>query len=295
MRDEAAAAIRDVFVAERIAPDDGDAILPAYLAIAEWLRVRCEAASGPSVAGICGAQGSGKSTMSLALAAALECGVGLKVATLSIDDFYLSRAARAALARDVHPLFATRGVPGTHDVALACETIDRLRSAAAGDVVELPRFDKAIDDVGPSDHFVSSPDLILLEGWCVGAHPEPDAALVAPINALERDEDEDGIWRNTVNAQLAGPYRALFAMLDPLLMIAAPSFDAVFAWRRQQEQKLAARAGTIGNAVMDDAAVARFIMHYERLTRHILAEMPARADGLLRLDADRAILSAALQ
>jgi len=289
MRGEAAAAIRDVFVAERIAPDDGDAILPAYLAIAEWLRARHAAASGPLVAGICGAQGSGKSTMSLALAAALDCGAGLKVAILSIDDFYLSRAARAALARDVHPLFATRGVPGTHDVARACETIERLRSAAADEVVELPRFDKAIDDVAASDHFIGSPDLILFEGWCVGARPEPEAALAIPINALERDEDADGIWRRTVNAQLAGPYRTLFTVLDPLLMIAAPSFDAVLSWRRQQERKLAARAGTIGNAVMDDDAVARFIMHYERLTRHILTEMPERADGLLTLDADRGV------
>jgi D-glycerate 3-kinase len=295
MRNEAAAAIRDVFAAERIAADDGDAILPSYLAVGEWLQARCAAATAPLVVGICGAQGSGKSTMSLALAAALECGAGLKVATLSIDDFYLSRTARRALARDIHPLFATRGVPGTHDVALARETIDRLRSAAADEVVDLPRFDKAIDDIGPPDHFVGCPDLILFEGWCVGARPEPDAALETPINRLERDEDVDGIWRRTVNARLGGPYQALFAELDLLLMIAAPSFDAVFAWRQEQERKLATRAGTIGNAVMDDDAVARFIMHYERLTRRILAEMPARADGVLALDATRGVRSLVLQ
>jgi len=297
MRNEAIDAMRDLFADERIAPADGDAILPTYLEIGEWLVARQKAATGPLVAGICGAQGSGKSTMSLALAAALDR-IGLKVAALSIDDFYLSRAARITLAHDVHPLFATRGVPGTHDIGLAMATIRRLSQASADETNRLPRFDKAVDDRAPEaswPEFIGRADIILLEGWCVGARPEAEQVLAAPINRLEREEDPDGRWRHTVNTRLAVDYQPLFAELDMLLMIAAPSFDAVFAWRREQEHKLAARAGTAGHAVMDDDAVARFIMHYERLTRHILAEMPTRADGVLALDPARDIRSLTLR
>ncbi|MBY8822074.1 kinase [Sphingomonas colocasiae] len=252
------------------------------------------------VLGICGAQGSGKSTMSLALAAALDQAAGLRVANLSIDDFYVSRRIRAMLAADVHPLFAARGVPGTHDVGLAMDVIASLRAAAPGSSVKLPRFDKARDDVvAASDWpvFSGPADVILLEGWCVGARPQDEAALADPVNALERGEDAEQLWRSAVNARLADDYQALFAELDLLLMIAAPSFDAVFAWRREQERKLAERiaaTGADGGAIMDDAAVARFIMHYERLTRHILSEMPGRADGVMSLDNDRAVRSLVL-
>ncbi|MGV3480384.1 MAG: kinase [Sphingobium sp.] len=293
----AATAIRAVFAAERIDPADGTAILPDYLAIADWLAAKRAGRSGPLILGICGAQGSGKSTMSLALAAALDRAAGLSVANLSIDDFYVSRRIRAMLAADVHPLFAARGVPGTHDVALAMDTIGQLRAASDGSTVKLPRFDKATDDVVPANGwpvFDGRPDIILLEGWCVGARPQDEAALAEPVNALERDEDTEKLWRSAVNARLADDYQALFAELDLLLMIAAPSFDAVFAWRREQERKLAERiavTGADGGAIMDDAAVARFIMHYERLTRHILFEMPDRADGVLALDNARAVRS----
>lgn len=296
----AATAICAVFAAERIAPADEEAILPSYLAVAEWLQAKRAAAGQPIMLGLCGAQGSGKSTMALALAAALERAAGLKVANLSLDDFYLSRRVRAMLAQDVHPLFASRGVPGTHDVGLALDVIGDLRAASEGSAVKLPRFDKATDDVVAASGwptFTGRADIILLEGWCVGARPEPEAALAEPINPLEREEDAEGLWRSTVNARLADDYQTMFEGLDLLLLIAAPSFDAVFAWRREQERKLAARVAASGGAdgaIMDDAAVARFIMHYERLTRHILSEMPDRADGILALDADRVVRSLAL-
>jgi len=38
---------------------------------------------------------------------------------------------------------------------------------------------------------------------------------------------------------------------------------------------------------MNPAQIARFIAHYERLTRWILEEMPARADAVFPLDAAR--------
>ena len=38
---------------------------------------------------------------------------------------------------------------------------------------------------------------------------------------------------------------------------------------------------------MSDDAIGVFIQHYERLTRHILSDMPAYADLTLRLDEKR--------
>jgi len=235
----------------------------------------------PLIVGICGAQGSGKSTLAKALAHRFP-----RTATLSLDDLYLTRAERAALARTRHPLFATRGAPGTHDIALGRATLDALR---AGEPVRLPRFDKASDDRSSPEVWpeVSPPyDLVVFEGWCVGAVPQAAEALAAPINELERTEDSDGCWREAVNAALAGPYQDLFARLDMLVLLAAPDWETVGQWRQDQEACLRRTAGE-GAGVMDEAAVARFIQHYERLTRHILQEMPGRADLVLRLSADR--------
>jgi D-glycerate 3-kinase len=254
--------------------------------------------AAPMVLGICGSQGSGKSTLARVLRAVLQDSRSLSVAVLSIDDLYLSRAERGRLAREVHPLLQTRGVPGTHDIALGIDVIRRLLSAAPGDITRLPRFDKAVDEPVASEHwevFRGRADLVIFEGWCVGSVPEAQAALAQPINALERDEDPGGHWRRYVNEQLAGPYQGLFGLLNRLLMIQAPGFEAVFEWRREQERKLEATLSTAPAAsarrIMSDDELRRFIAHYERLTRHTLAEMPARADLLMRLDAQRRIVA----
>ncbi|GGL42378.1 kinase [Caulobacter rhizosphaerae] len=245
-------------------------------------------AMGPAfVVGICGPQGSGKTTTVRVVAALLEA-QGLTVATLSLDDLYLPRADRGALARDVHPLLRTRGVPGTHDVALGLAVLDGL--AGEGETA-LPRFDKAADDRAPVEAWrvVAGPvDIVLFEGWCVGARPEPAEALAAPVNALERERDPDGAWRVHVNAALAGPYRALFARLDLLVLFTAPDFETVLTWRLEQEAKLRERlAATAQGGAMTDDEVAVFVQHYERLTRHIARETPARADVVVALDKDR--------
>lgn len=231
---------------------------------------------------LCGAQGSGKSTIAAAAVHMLR-ERGLSAVHLSLDDFYLPAVARQQLARTVHPLLATRGPPGTHDVALAGAVIDQLKVKGR---VALPRFDKAADNRTPRGTWetVATPvDVILFEGWCVGARAQGAAALATPVNDLERDEDPNGRWRAYVNAQLDGPYQPLFDKYQELYLLQAPSFEAVLAWRTEQEHKLIARTGR----GMGDAEVARFIQHYERLTRWILTEMPERARWTVRLDAER--------
>jgi len=237
----------------------------------------------PLVVGINGAQGSGKTTLCRFLEELLYQR-RLRTMTLSLDDLYLTKAERLTLAQDEHPLFATRGVPGTHDVALGEAILDELR---AGRTTTLPRFDKAADDRAAEGKIAEGPvDVILFEGWCVGAVPQPAAALRDPVNRLEADEDPDGSWRREVNRRLATDYAELFARIDLLVMLKVESFEAVRANRRLQEQKLAAR-DPAGAALMDDTALDRFLMYYERLTRWMLQEMPARADVLIPIGPDQ--------
>ncbi|MFL6549278.1 MAG: kinase [Povalibacter sp.] len=251
-------------------------------------RLQRSESDKPLLVGLCGSQGSGKSTVCKELAAKWS-DQGLRVAVLSLDDLYLTRAERENLARDVHPLLATRGVPGTHDVSLGIRTLQALSKQGS---VKLPRFDKATDDRSQEASWdvVQAPvDVILFEGWCVGARPQSRETLSHPINSLEAAEDADVRWRNYVNDRLAGEYQKLFALIDFLVLLAAPGFDVVLRWRTQQEREL--RVQRRGSAVMEDAALARFVQHYERLTRHILSEMPRRANLVINLDEDRRVVS----
>jgi D-glycerate 3-kinase len=250
-------------------------------------RLASRVEDAPFIVGVCGSQGSGKSTLCQQLSERWR-EKGMRIAVLSLDDLYLTRAERQTRAQNIHPLLATRGVPGTHDVELGVRT---LRALAGHEPVKLPRFDKANDDRRPEVAWdvTSAPvDVVLFEGWCVGAQPQSRDKLLEPMNPLETIEDADGRWRNYVNEQLGAEYQRLFAMTDYLVLLAAPSFDVVLRWRTQQEQEL--RKQQRGSAVMDDAALARFVQHYERLTRHILDQMPSRADLVIRLDENRRVV-----
>jgi len=241
----------------------------------------------PVVIGVNGAPGSGKSTLVLFLAEWLQRESGLAAAVLSLDDIYLGKHDRNELADKIHPLLGTRGVPGTHDVALGKKLLQALTEQNEERVVRLPVFDKATDGRWPQSEWrsIEAPvEVVLFEGWCVGARPQRDADLRDPLNALEAQDDPDGRWRSFVNRNLKNDYAELFSRLDALIMLRIPSFDKVFEWREVQEQKL------MGDSGMDAAEIRHFMMYFERLTRHMLARMPAYANTVIELDDSHAMV-----
>lgn len=300
-RSEVATVIAKVFADSVLQHGPLPAVVDCYLGIAN--RVSRQQAEDPGkslIIGLCGPQGSGKSTMAKVLEALLRELHSFSVAILSLDDLYLPREARGRLALEVHPLLITRGVPGTHDPARGIEVIKRLAAATPEMMTRLPRFDKEFDEPRAEARqpiFVGRPHIVILEGWCVGAAPEAATALAEPVNELERVSDPDGRWRRYVNEQLAGRYQELFALIDLLIMLRSQNFEQIVSWRQEQEHQLAARLSLHyvdrdKLRIMNDDQVQEFVMLFERLTRHIAAEMPSRADIVVEIGASREIVKA---
>lgn len=264
-----------------------------FAPLARTLAEHQNGANRPVLVALNGCQGSGKTTISDYVCTALGEEYGLHAVALSLDDFYLSHAERQALAISVHPLLATRGVPGTHDMSLLLHTLEQLLDAHRREPVIIPRFDKATDDRRPAanwDRIATPVQLVLLEGWCLGAEPQPIDVLSQPLNALERDEDPSAVWREYSNEKLRLEFQSLYAHVDQWIMLCAPSFECVFDWRREQEHKLAASLSPgQASSVMDDNTLRRFIQHYERITRACLADLPHKVNHLFTLDKQRQV------
>ena len=262
-----------------------------FMPLADRIAEHQIGAGRPLLVGLNGSQGSGKTTVCDYLRSHLRENFSLRVLSLSLDDFYLTRAERQGLADRVHPLLATRGVPGTHDMALLHQTLTALLAEEAG-TLEIPRFDKSVDDRAPRaawDVVADGVDIVLLEGWCLGARAQTGEELATPVNALEAQEDPQGQWRYYVNEVLSREFEPLYALVDLWVMLGAPSFDCVYRWRLEQEQKLAQR--TRGDAIMNASQVARFIQFYERITRHCLEQLPSRVHDFYPLDEERQVTS----
>lgn len=260
--------------------------------LSKQLKTHQQQSPQPYVIGINGCQGSGKSTLTALLSHLLEA-KGLRIASFSLDDVYLTQSERQTLGQTIHPLLVTRGVPGTHDIPLALQTLNTLQQTSGH--TSLPRFDKSKDDRAPQNAWpeIQLPvDLIILEGWCLGSIPEEPETLITPINTLETQEDPNGHWRHFVNQQLQASYLPLWQQVDYWIMLKAPSFDCVFQWRLEQENKLRQKLQQEGKAtdgLMDEAGILRFIQHYERITRHTLLHLPTEANEVFELDTQRQI------
>jgi D-glycerate 3-kinase len=252
--------------------------------------------NSPLLLGVFGSQGSGKSTFADFLKIILEQQFNTATVVMSLDDFYLTRKQRQSLSDQVHPLLKTRGVPGTHDIQLLEDTLKQLRTFDGCDAVLVPSFTKANDDRAPIDQWQTitrKPQVIVLEGWCVGVKPQNTADLTLAINQLERSMDQDCRWRKFVNQQLGDVYSPVFNQLDKLIALVAPSFECVHEWRSLQEEKLIERlerAGQSTAATMSDEQIKFFIAHYQRITEHALTTLPSYADWCLQIDKSHKII-----
>ena len=284
--------VEDFIARHQLPADYFQAVENIVAPLAESLRSFHEQSGRPLIVGVSGAQGSGKTTLAMILGEWLERELELSTACLSLDDMYLRKAERTELSRSVHSLFETRGVPGTHDVPRAERLLDALTDPEHPQTVALPLFDKALDDRASAGRWpvIQAPvDVVLFEGWCVGARPQPAASLAMPVNALEAEQDGSGKWRRYVNQRLTTDYADLFARLELLIMLRVPSFERVLEWRSLQEQKLRERLGEkpgpqSGPAGLPESELASFVQHYERLTRHMLDTMPSHADAVIDID-----------
>lgn len=264
-----------------------------FIPMADTLALHSNGASGPVMLGLNGCQGSGKSTLASFLYDYLTEQHQLNVCCLSLDDFYYSHSHRLDLSVKVHPLFQVRGVPGTHDTSVMKSVLASLKEGS-GEVI-VPRFNKATDDPFPPEKWskISLPvDVVIFEGWCWGVDHQPKSALVDPVNALEKEEDELGVWRSQVNEQLRLCYEPLYAYMDYWCMFKAPSFQVVHQWRTEQEARLAASLqGQDTTRLMNEQQIKRFVSYYQRLTEYGLETLPNKCDWIFCLDEKRHIVS----
>lgn len=235
----------------------------------------------PVLIGVAGAQGSGKTTA----CKLLEMSNRPRFAHFSLDDVYWSKAERADIARLIHPLFVTRGPPGTHDLDLATATITALKHAGADSQTPLPFFDKVRDEPAERNvwaRYRGRPEAILFDGWCLAATAPEDGKPLNPVEAI----DSDGRWRNAQRVFLQDDYAPFFARFDAIVYLRPPSWDVVRRWRGEQEVQLRGRA----LSPEESAKLDRFVMHYERITRSMMAGGHT-ASVVVELDEERHVRS----
>ena len=236
------------------------------------------------VIGLTGGQGAGKSTISNILKIILKEFLNLETLIFSIDDFYKTLKERKIMSKKISPLFMTRGVPGTHDTRLLLNCIKKLKNSKFEKVI-IPKFNKSTDDRFSKKKWFKvnkKPHIVIFEGWCVGARPQKNKDLLIHTNELEKYKDKKKIWRNKVNQELKKNYKKIFTLIDKIIFLKVPSFKHVFKWRLLQEKKL--RIISKGKKTMSDSQIKKFIMFYERLTKHMLKTLSHNADTVIKID-----------
>ena len=255
-----------------------------YLPLSKWIYFSYKKDNKIKIIGLSGGQGSGKSTITAILKFILKKKYGLDSCVFSIDDFYKTKIERKKMSRKIHPLFLTRGVPGTHDVGLINKTFKNLKKKTFKPVL-IPRFDKLTDDRFKKSEWTKvrkPPHVIIFEGWCVGARHQKINMLKKSLNLIEKKFDPDLKWRTKVNNQLKGHYKKLFNNIDKLIYLKAPSYNDIFQWRLLQEQKL--KLTSKNKETMSKSKVREFIMYYERITKQMMKDFSKISDLTVFLD-----------
>ena len=261
--------------------------------ISFWIAKKVEKKK-PYIVGLSGGQGTGKTTISSIISIILSKYFKLNVFKISIDDFYKTREERFLLSKKEHPLLMVRGVPGTHDINIMLDSFKKLKRKKFKSI-KLPRFNKAIDDRYNKKLWYSvkrRPDVIIFEGWCVGAKAEKNNTLKTPVNSLEKLNDQKLIWRRFVNKQLKSKYKQLYDQLNCLLFIKSKKFSLLRQWRIKQEKKLRLKKKRSNNLkIMSDKEIVNFMQTYQRVTQNMLKNVPKYASIILNLNSNHQIKS----
>ena len=255
-----------------------------YLPICKLIFKKYNLKKNTLIVGLSGGQGSGKSTITQILKIILQIKYKLSITTFSIDDFYKTKNQRKKIASKVSKMFSVRGVPGTHDISLIKKSFILL-SKKKFKPFYIPKFDKSIDDRCPKkkwSRISKKPEIVIFEGWCVGAKHQSINILKKPINSLEKKYDKQLIWRKKVNKELKNIYQKIFKLIDSLIFLEVPSFEYIYKWRFLQEKKLKKKSG--GKKIMNQIEVKNFIMYYERITKQMLKDLKISASIVIKLD-----------
>ena len=255
-----------------------------YLPLSEWIYSVYTKDRKIKIIGLSGGQGSGKSTITGILKFILKKKYGLNLCIFSIDDFYKTKSERKKMSEKDHPLFLTRGVPGTHDIQLLNNILKKFKEKKFKNLL-IPKFDKSIDDRSKKykwQKIKKRPDIVILEGWCVGATHQKDSDLKKPLNSIEKKFDQKLIWRRKVNYYLKNQYKKIFKKIDKLVYLKAPNFSYIYKWRLLQEQKM--KLTLKNKKTMSKQQVKEFIMFYERITKHMIKNFYKISDMTIFLD-----------
>ena len=247
----------------------------------------------PYFVGLAGGQGTGKTTISSLIRIILTKYFKLNVFRISIDDFYKTRKERINLSKRVHPMLLTRGVPGTHDIKMMLNFFKKSKSNKFKRL-KLPTFNKAIDDRCNKNKWYDlkrRPDVIIFEGWCVGAKSEKNISLKKTINSMEKLKDKKQVWRKYVNDQLKSKYKKLYSQLNCLIYLKAKNFSLLQKWRLKQERKLWVKS-KVKSKIMSRGDVLNFMQTYQRITQNMFKKMPKYASIILNLNSNHQIKSA---
>ena len=255
-----------------------------YIPMSFWIENKYKNKGKTLYLGFSGGQGSGKTTLASILEIILKKYFKRKIYVSSIDDFYKTLGDRNKMSEKIHPLFKTRGVPGTHDISLIKNFFSIMKSKKFKKI-RLPKFAKAMDDRLKKRHWFNvkqKPEIVILEGWCVGAKPQSNHIIKRPINILEKYEDQNLIWRKYVNEKLKKEYKKLFALIDHFIFMKIPDFKMVFKWRLLQEKKLKNKS-YLTKKIMSYNEIKRFIMFYERITLQMMKDLSKSASLVMLL------------
>ena len=255
-----------------------------YLPLSEWIYSVYTKDRKIKIIGLSGGQGSGKSTITGILKFILKKKYGLNLCIFSIDDFYKTKSERKKMSEKDHPLFLTRGVPGTHDIQLLNNILKKFKEKKFKNLL-IPKFDKSIDDRSKKykwQKIKKRPDIVILEGWCVGATHQKESDLKKPLNSIEKKFDQKLIWRRKVNYYLKNQYKKIFKKIDKLVYLKAPNFSYIYKWRLLQEQKM--KLTLKNKKTMSKQQVKEFIMYYERITKHMIKNFYKISDMTIFLD-----------